>query len=196
MTDVSKPNPEISSIKPVSREELERRRVEGVKESESLASELRMVGINISDPWDLVNWRGPPYPEAVPILVKHLQIPYSNRIREGIARSLAVKYAREAAWESILELYKCTPAPAEYKDQFKFGLAVALSAMAKPSDLDTITELYEQRTHGLSRAHFTHTLSRIKDQNVSSIFERNHNDLQLRPSIEQVYKLRNKRKKN
>ena len=54
-----------------------------------LVEELRESGFEVDSAWDLVN-TSTPYPRALPILVKHLERPYPDRVREGIARALAV----------------------------------------------------------------------------------------------------------
>lgn len=54
-----------------------------------LMDELAEVGIN-AEVWDLVNTSAG-YPEAIPILVKHLSMPYNRDIKEGVVRALAVK---------------------------------------------------------------------------------------------------------
>jgi hypothetical protein len=61
-------------------------------EEAPLAEDLRAVGLSASSAWDLVNSKEP-YSQAVPVLLKHLQRPYSDRIREGIARALAIPQA-------------------------------------------------------------------------------------------------------
>ncbi len=59
------------------------------QEEEQIVGELKGVGCNVSSVWDLVNTSAK-YPEAIPVLLRHLMMPYSDRTREGIARSLAV----------------------------------------------------------------------------------------------------------
>jgi hypothetical protein len=62
-----------------------------------LIDELRSVNLAVQSVWDVVN-SASPYPRAVPILVRHLQLPYPDRVREGIARALAVPEAR-SSWD-------------------------------------------------------------------------------------------------
>ena len=49
-----------------------------------LVEDLRGAGAQISSVWDLVNTKKP-YPQLLPILFAHLDRPYPERIREGIA---------------------------------------------------------------------------------------------------------------
>src|SRR5277367_1754260 len=91
-------------------------------EQQPLLAELRSVGWPVNSVWDLVN-TGEKYEAAIPVLLKHLVLPYSDRIRGGIARSLAVRYAR-SAWPLLVAEYRKQPM---CDDQLgaKFGLAVA-----------------------------------------------------------------------
>src|SRR5262245_53969233 len=50
---------------------------------------LRAIGLKVDSVWDLVN-TSVPYPEAIPVLLAHLQREYPDRVREGVARALAV----------------------------------------------------------------------------------------------------------
>jgi hypothetical protein len=58
-----------------------------------LVEELRAAGFQVESAWDFVNTSAP-YPEALPILLRHLQRPYPGQIREGIARALGVQEAK------------------------------------------------------------------------------------------------------
>jgi hypothetical protein len=62
----------------------------GLKEEEKpLLADLNSVGVCIDSVWDLVN-TSEPYPIAVPVLTRHLSMPYGRRIKEGITRALTV----------------------------------------------------------------------------------------------------------
>jgi hydrogenase maturation factor len=58
-------------------------------EAAPLIAELGEAGVNVRIVWDLVN-TAENYANVIPVLLKHLQMPYSDRTREGIARALAV----------------------------------------------------------------------------------------------------------
>jgi hypothetical protein len=60
-----------------------------------LLPDLAAVGFRVNSVRDLVNTAGP-YPEALPMLLSHLQRSYPVQIREGIARALAMKGASRA----------------------------------------------------------------------------------------------------
>ena len=122
--------------------------------------DLRKVGWNVESVWDLVNISAK-YAEAIPVLLKHLLLPYSDRTREGIARSLAVPEPEvKKAWPMLVEEYRNAPmgqgilAPGdtkEYRLGAKDGLAVALSVIASDAVIEDLIDLAKDRTHGESR---------------------------------------------
>jgi len=70
-------------------------------------AELREVGLDVKSVWDLINAPAR-YEQAIPVLLQHLRLPYSDRIREGIARALAVPDARHA-WPTLVAEFKNAP---------------------------------------------------------------------------------------
>ena len=114
-------------------EELQRRAAEWARVEQPLAEELRAAGFAVDSAWDLVN-TSVPYPKALPILLEHLERPYPWRVREGIARALAVRDAK-FAWGVLLRLFK-----EEKEKMVKDGLACALAAA---SDDDVIGDLID-----------------------------------------------------
>lgn len=129
-------------------------------EEEPILAELRGVGWNVQSVWDLVS-TSTPYPEAIPILLKHLSRPYSDVVKDGIARSLAVPEPEvQRAWPILVEEYRKSPmgkgivAPGETKQYdlgAKDGLAVALAATVTDETLPELIGLAKDRTHGESR---------------------------------------------
>jgi HEAT repeat protein len=107
--------------------------------------------------WDLVN-TSTPYPQALPILLIHLQRPYDDGIREGIARALAVKGARPLAWDELVGLVQSQSLP----DRVADGVMVAISAMARPADLHAIIGLIKDRSIGSRRVFLVRNLMRSK----------------------------------
>jgi hypothetical protein len=146
-------------------------------EERPIVADLRGVGLHVNSVWDLVNWRGEPYPEAVPILLQYLPLYYSDRLAAGIARALSRPYARALAWEPTLKLYKESP---DYeKTWFKDGLAVALSGMARPDDLAEIIKLVDDRQNGRTRIFFLDNLSRSRKPQALEAIARHVDDPHL-----------------
>jgi hypothetical protein len=85
-----------------------------------LVADLRMAGFDVRSAWDLFNrkevWNKdeiiPDYSSAMPILVRHLDLPYHFRNKEGIVRALTHKAGRFAFDRLVGEL-RLTPTVAE-----------------------------------------------------------------------------------
>lgn len=143
------------------RERVWRERHEQLKIAERpIVDGLSRLGIGVDSVWDLVNIEGD-YQSAIPILFSHLLKSYPDRIKEGLARSLAVPSARHL-WSELVPLYKETDAHAE--PGFKEGLSVALAALAEHKELDDIIDLLSASQHGDSRLHLLRPLFRSKTE--------------------------------
>ena len=107
-------------------------------EERPLLADLAAVGWQVESVWDLVN-TAKRYPVAVPVLLEHLQRPYHNRIREGIARALTVPDARgSGAWEILRELKRSHSA---VEKEFRWTLINALTVVADRSMFQEIESL-------------------------------------------------------
>jgi hypothetical protein len=86
------------------------------RQEQPLLTALSRVGVTVESVWDLVN-TSEAYPEAIPVLVQHLWLPYDLRIKEGIARALTVRQTRGVASAAVVHEYLETPddSPNQYK---------------------------------------------------------------------------------
>ena len=90
-----------------------------------------------------------PYPIAIRVLLKHLQRPYSNRTKEGIARALAVPEAGDG-WDIVLEEFEKDPDTVGNGP--KYGLGCALSVIARTTNrIDEALSLLRDEKHGVNR---------------------------------------------
>jgi len=126
--------------------EIEARAAEWRRAEAPLVEELRVAGFEVGSAWDLVN-TSTPYPAALPILLEHLGRPYPDRVREGIARALAVGRDARFGWETLVRLYRDEPAGNDAKD----GLAAALAAVSDDDVVDELVSLARDPAHGESR---------------------------------------------
>lgn len=138
------------------------RLIKWATEQKRLLQELSDVGIKLDSVWDLVN-RKVPYPQAVPILLRHLALPYSDHIREGIARSLAIPDAKDA-WPIFVEEYRKAPEGVEdgIARGAKVGLACALNATVDSERMDELISLVKDKTLGETRVVLLHALRRSR----------------------------------
>jgi len=153
-----------------------------------LIEALRFVGWEVGSAWDLVN-TSEPYPEALPVLLEHLQRPYPDRVREGIARSLAVRDAK-FAWDVLKKLYQEEVGP-----DTKHGLAVALAATADRAVLDEVIALVRDREHGSSRGLLLKVLSRSRDPRALQTLKELAEDPELYKEIAFILKRKEQTKR-
>jgi hypothetical protein len=132
-----------------------RKHDENMRAEAPLVEELRAAGVPANSVWDLVNTRNV-YPQSLPILLDHLQRPYPDAVRDGIARALAVPSAR-FAWATLVGLYQ-----QESGKRTKCGLAVALSNIADDAVIDELVALAHDPQHGLSRVLLLDALRRSR----------------------------------
>lgn len=141
-------------------------------EERPILADLRAVGWDVGSVWDLVNSRSS-YSDAIPVLLKHLMHPYSDRTREGIARALAVPEPEvRKAWPFLAREYCNAPigfgivAPGdteEFQLGAKDGLACTLSAAATDETLEQLIEITKDRIHGESRLLLLSALRKSKN---------------------------------
>lgn len=143
-------------------------------EESPIVAELQAAGLKIQSVGDLIN-RRERYGAAIPVLLKHLQMPYSDTIREGIARSLAVAEPEvQKAWPILVEEYRKAPmgrgitAPGDTKE-FRFGakdgLAFALSVAVTDETLPELIALAKDVTLGESRVLLLSALKQRRNKN-------------------------------
>lgn len=130
------------------------------EEEKPIVSDLRQEGLDVESIWDLVN-TSKQYPKVIPILLRHLSLPYSDRTREGIARSLAVPEPEiRKAWPVLVAEYRRAPtgwgiiAPGDTKEfrlGAKDGLACALSVAVTDETLPELIALAKDPAQGESR---------------------------------------------
>jgi hypothetical protein len=130
-----------------------------------IVDELRAAGLRIDSVWDLVN-TSDPYPEALPVLFKHLQRGgYPDRVMESLGRSLAVKPSA-VIWYELRDLYGSAKGRGE-----KEGLAVALAASATQAHYDELLSLLLDEEGGELRIHFMRPVKRLGKQSGREVLE-------------------------
>jgi len=155
---------------------LERERVASVAriraEESLIVAELQAVGLKVQSVGDLINMREK-YGVAIPVLLKHLQMPYSDVVKEGIARSLAVVEPEvQKAWPILVDEYRRTPMgwgikgpgdTTEFRLGAKDGLAFALSVVVTEETLPELIALAKDRAQGESRVLLLSVLKRRRN---------------------------------
>lgn len=147
------------------------------QEEHDLLADLATVGLLVDSVWALYKKR--PYPAALLILMLHLTRSYSEHLLEGIARAMAVKEARDDAWDFLIEQLKRKSLPKNAAD----GAMSAISAMARPADLPTLISLIRNRALGSQRLFLVSNLMRSKRPEARETLVQLRDDSDLRLEI-------------
>lgn len=125
-----------------------------------LLKDLKTVGINVSTVWNLVNTKAR-YPKAIPVLIKHLAMPYPEKIKEGIIRALSVRESKGKAGRPLIEeFYKI---PVENSSlRWVIGNAM-ISAIDKDLVPDVIA-IAKNKENGSSRDRFVFALGKMREE--------------------------------
>lgn len=165
------------------REEAFRRREQEFRQAEApLVQALIGVGLDVESVWDLVNQTTRHYPQAVPVLLDHLQRPYPDAIRAGIARALTVAEARPC-WKLLIRLYQ-----EERGRRTKDGLAVAIAGIATDDVLEDVIALARDVEHGASRGLLLFALEKSKDPRAQQALMDLGADPELQKEIQLIFK--------
>jgi hypothetical protein len=147
-----------------------------------LVRDLNAAGFQVDSVWDLVN-TAEPYTAALPILLDHLQRDYPDKVREGIARSMAVRESK-FAWKTLVRLFRAQVDT--NPNGVKGALAVALSGAADDEVMPELIDLFKEVRHGESRIYFVSTLKRSKLGDARAALEAGRQDPQLVKEIVRV----------
>jgi hypothetical protein len=150
-----------------------------------LIDALTRVGVRVQSVWDLVNTTNS-YPKAVPVLLEHLQRPYPERVREGIARALAVPDAIKE-WETLRRLFE-READATTTG-VKWALGCILAAAASDDVIDDVIGLLQDRSHGGNRIALISALARSADPRARRALMEAGADPELSTEVQRVLKL-------
>jgi hypothetical protein len=162
------------------REEERRRAEEADARAEApVVEELRKAGVLVGSVWDLVN-SPDTYAQSLPILLGHLQRPYPDAVREGIARAVAVPGAR-FAWPLLVKLYS-----QERGQRTKDALAVAVANVADDETLDELIALARDVRHGESRVLLLNALERSRLPQARKALMELGSDPELQKEVQRI----------
>jgi hypothetical protein len=118
-----------------------------------VVAELRAIGVGVNSAWDIVN-RKVSFPQAMPVLRKHVELDYPPKVREGIARAMSDSAARPF-WSDLVALYR-----READGPVKDALAIALCGAAGAEQFDELISLSLDPANGPSRVALIWALER------------------------------------
>jgi hypothetical protein len=149
-------------------------------EEQPIVADLRAVGCNVTSVWSSVK-TSDRYSDAIPILLKHLMLSYSDRTRGAIARALAAPAAKDA-WPVLVKEY-CNAPHGVVGLGAKSGLAAALAETVTDDVIGELIELAKDRSHGSSRLLLLKGLRRSRAPAAKKALEELASDPELSKEI-------------
>lgn len=130
-----------------------------------LLMELASVGCPVDSVWDFVNVEPTPA-NAIPVLLNHLERDYPDKVREGIARALAVPGAI-IGWPTLIRAFSSDPDKTGLTS--KSGLACAIAAASNDDVIQDVVDLVMDDRHGENRKLLLGSLERSTKPSVESV---------------------------
>lgn len=151
------------------REELEKLQLilsqEFRTETQKLKEELLDAGIKVNTINDFLKTKDS-YPEAIPVLIKHLFGNYRERVLETIIRALTVKEAKGKANKDLIRLYHEIP---KERNNLRWSIGNAFVVIITKNDLEEVVKIIQDTSNGTSRHRFIEALGKIKSDRVENI---------------------------
>ncbi len=144
-----------------------------------ILKELESVGVSVNSLWNL-GGKGRSHGNAVPVLVKHIQIFYHDQINEELARALGRIKAVEC-WDFLVELFCKTDR--QVHRNFKDGLACALFDLVSKKTMDEYITLLKDKRHGQSRILMVGKLRRSRQPEIIALIDELAEDEDLKTEI-------------
>lgn len=119
-----------------------------------VVADLRSKGVQVESLWDLYK-QPESYPQAIPVLLAHLQRDYPERTLEDIGHALPFK-PDAVWWGEFKALYLRT-----HSDAVRDRLAAAMSQCAVRKHYDDLLTFVENEDLGESRIYFLRPINRI-----------------------------------
>ena len=131
-----------------------------------LTDALRATGLDVDSVWDLSRHGVWPYPQAVPVLLEHLERGgYPEVTIEAIGNALAIKET-VVHWDRLSAFYRVAPSEAQAN-----AAAIALSGCATSSRLGDMIEFLDLEDRGESRIFFLRPIRRLGRERGRAIVE-------------------------
>jgi hypothetical protein len=161
--------------------------LEAAAPEQPLLDELRAIGVLLPSIWETRHIKKMPA-QALRMILHHLRADYPRKEREGMARALARREARDVVWQDVVALYR--QEHDEPGGRVQEGLGSAIHVMARRDDLDTLIELIRDPKNGSSRVFFVRNLARTNSPKAFEVLSDLRHDPDLRVEIGLVLKRR------
>ncbi len=163
------------------------------KDEEQLVNDLNLSGFDVDSVWGLVNTKGS-YPNAIPILIDHLQRAYHEKNKEGIVRALAVKESIGKANSILIGEYEKS---SKDKESLRWAIGNTIYQIITENDIESILRIVEDKTNGASRQMFVAALGKIKSEKVENVLINLLDDEEVVPQVlEALARMKSKKAKD
>lgn len=173
-------DPEHVKMRKEKEEELRHRRLFRERAEQPLVHDLRIAGCEVESVWDLVGSKDR-YPQAITVLLAHLERDYPSKIREGIARALSVPVLDREEWEIVRSHFV-----REQDEEAKWALALAVATNAREDDREQLIELVNDPSNGKGRSALAEALFRFRNERADAVLLCLKSDPEIGMSIERL----------
>lgn len=129
---------------------------------------LRDARAPVADVWELLEAREP-CPDAIPALMAALPQVADLRIKQAIARALAVAEARPLAAGALWNEFLAAPAWKRRELQVKWAIGYALGVVCDDSVFGAVEALLRDRSHGWARTGLVYGLTHMRERRDSAV---------------------------
>lgn len=161
------------------------------REEAPLVREITDAGLIIDSVGDLINTREP-YPEAIPVLLRHLEkTSYTPELRDAIARALTVRGYPEIL-PAMIEAFRRDPEPR--LNGPKWAMGNAIEVLFDNRYVEEIAELARDPSHGEARSMVVRALGKSRSEVAEEALRELLSDPQMRIYAEDTIKRRDRRR--
>lgn len=162
------------------------------REEAPILREIAENGLIIDSIADLVNTREP-YPEAIPVLLRHLKKgDYSPDIRDTLARSLTVRGYPEIL-PAMIEAFRRDPDPRLNGPKWAMGNAIRI--LFDDKYVEEIAALARDQAHGEARSELAFALGKSKTKLAEETLQELRSDPQITVYVQEALKRRDSRRR-
>ncbi len=116
------------------------------EENQKICHDLSQLGIELNSIYDLLKWTDQEYWDGIPILIEWLDKVETNRIREGIVRSLTLRKAPKEVIDAIIYHFRKYAKSSNYKPLTGWAFGNAIGEVATSKQLEEVISLVEDET--------------------------------------------------
>ncbi len=135
-------------------------------DEKSIITELLGIGFEVKSVWDFVNSPNN-YDEAIPVLIRHLDIYHHPRVLSGILRALAIPELsnNELLWRKVVEIFCSSKSDVEIEIPEERGLqeaaAIAIEALSISSRKKELKILISEKSKSDGAIYLKEKLKKI-----------------------------------